>query len=402
MSRQLTIAVIATCPFPYSRGTPVRIQRLSEALASFGHTVHVFTYPIGEGTPAHDVKVTRTANPLGYKKFEAGPTLQKPLLDALMIASLTRFIAHRHVDIIYAHNFEGALVALAARGKRSVPIVYDAHTTLTGELGTYNKLLNAKPVASIGGWLDDFVPLHADHVISVSDEISEFLQARGVARERISVILNGTEYEVFAQGNAERARETYHLERRPTIIYTGNLASFQGIDYLLAAMPRALAVHPDAQLIIAGSGDSTSYQPTATKLGIEKSVRFINNTRFAGVVDLLAFADVAVVPRPVCPGLPLKLLNYMAAGTAVVAFEGSAKILEHLVTGYIAANEDVVSLANGIITCLSDEQLRAQLGARAQEMIVQSYSWEHMARKVEAVFEHVLTPEPAPVPVLVK
>src|SRR6266702_4644266 len=296
MLKQLTIAVIAACPFPHSRGTPLRIQRLSEALVMAGHEVHIFTYPIGNGMPTDGVSITRTHNPLGYKKYDAGPSLQKPLLDTLLAAKLARFIAHKHVDIIYAHHFEGALVALAARRGQDIPIVYDAHTTLTGELGSYNTLLRTKLVAAIGGWLDSFVPRHSDHVISVSD-------------------------------------------------------------------------------------------------GIEQVTHIIHDPVFSDVVDLLALADVAVVPRTVCPGIPLKLLNYMAAGKAVVAFEGSAKILKHLDTGYIVTNGDMSSLADGIITCLSDEQLRKQLGARAHEVIIESYNWDHMAARVAEVFEQLVIKE---------
>lgn len=393
MLKQLTIAVIAVCPFPYSRGTPLRIQRLSEALAMAGHEVHIFTYPIGNGIPTDGVSITRTQNPLGYKKYDAGPSLQKPLLDTLLAAKLARFITHKQVDIIYAHHFEGALIALAARRGRHIPIVYDAHTTLTGELGSYNTLLRTKLVAAVAGWLDSFVPLHSDHIISVSDEIAQFLGERGIASNRISVILNGTENEAFAQGEASRAREKFHLNTQPTVIYTGNLASFQGVDHLLIAMSRVLATCPNAQLIIAGSGDIAPYLSTIAKLGIEQATRIVHNPVFSDVVDLLALADVAVVPRTICPGIPLKLLNYMAAGKAIVAFEGSAKILKHLDTGYIATNGDMTSLADGIITCLSDEKLRKQLGAGAHETIIQSYSWDHMAARVAEVFEQVIINE---------
>ena len=69
MLKQFIIAVIAACPFPHSRGTPLRIQRLSEALVMAGHEVHIFTYPIGNGMPIDGVSITRTQNPLGYKKY---------------------------------------------------------------------------------------------------------------------------------------------------------------------------------------------------------------------------------------------------------------------------------------------------------------------------------------------
>ena len=101
MGHPLTIAVIAACPFPYTRGTPIRIQRLSETLSTFGHNIHIFTYPIGRGTLPEAIHVSRTANPLGYKKYDSGPSLQKPLLDTLMIMQLSRFLAQTSVDVLY-------------------------------------------------------------------------------------------------------------------------------------------------------------------------------------------------------------------------------------------------------------------------------------------------------------
>ena len=40
----MRIAIVAACPFPLPRGTPVRILRMAEALADRGHEVHVVTY----------------------------------------------------------------------------------------------------------------------------------------------------------------------------------------------------------------------------------------------------------------------------------------------------------------------------------------------------------------------
>ena len=48
------------------------------------------------------------------------------------------------------------------------------------------------------------------------------------------------------------------------------------------------------------------------------------------------------------------------------------------------------SLADGIITCLSNEELRKQLGAKAREVIIESYNWDHMAARVAEVFEQVI------------
>ena len=389
MQQHLTIAVIAACPFPYTRGTPIRIQRLSETLSAFGHNVHIFTYPIGRGSLSEDIHVTRVTNFLGYKKYDSGPSLQKPLLDMLMVLRLAHFLAQTHVDILYAHHFEGALVALTARGNRAIPIVYDAHTTLSGELDSYHSIFKSRAVASVGSWLDSFVPRMSNHIISVSDEIAEILYRQGIPQDSVTVIPNGTECEELAQGNAARTRERFQLEDRPTIIYTGNFALFQGIHYLIEAMPDVLAAHPDAQLVLAGSGDTRPYLESIATLNIQHAIHFIYEPTFVEVTDLLAMGDVAVSPRIVCPGIPLKIVNYMAAGKAIVAFEGSAKALTHLKTGYIVPNENIVAFANSIVTLLTNKELRERLGAKAQYEAAMAYTWEHMASKVVNVFEYL-------------
>ena len=389
MQQHLTIAVIAACPFPYTRGTPIRIQRLSETLSAFGHTIHIFTYPIGQGALSEDIQVSRVVNLLRYKKYDSGPSLQKPFLDTLMVLRLAHFLAQTRVDILYAHHFEGALVALTARGTRDIPIVYDAHTTLSGELDSYHSIFKSRAVASVGSWLDSFVPRMSNHILSVSDEIAEILYRQGIPQDRVTVIPNGTECEELAQGNAARARERFHLEDRPTIIYTGNFALFQGIQYLIEAMPKVLAAHPDAQLVLAGSGDTRPYLESIATLNIQHAIHFVHEPTFVEVTDLLALGDVAVSPRTVCPGIPLKLVNYMAAGKAIVAFEGSAKALTHLKTGYIVPNENIAALAEGIATLLINKELRERLGAKAQYEASMTYTWERMASKVVNVFEYL-------------
>ena len=63
MSR-LRVAVVAACPFPYPRGTPVRILRLSEEIAARGHEVHVVTYHLGAGEVSDPIHLHRIRDAL--------------------------------------------------------------------------------------------------------------------------------------------------------------------------------------------------------------------------------------------------------------------------------------------------------------------------------------------------
>ena len=68
----------------------------------------------------------------------------------------------------------------------------------------------------------------------------------------------------------------------------------------------------------------------AAELGISRSVIWISPHTLKDLPSYLALADVCVVPRPECPGHPVKLLNYMLAGKPIVSFAGGAKGVRHL------------------------------------------------------------------------
>src|SRR3989442_5960830 len=82
--------------------------------------------------------------------------------------------------------------------------------------------------------------------------------------------------------------------------------------------------------------------------------------------DFLAAADVAVVPRPNSPGIPTKLLNYMAAGNAIVSFGRSATILQHGGTAFLVEPVTAASFAEGIFTKLHQPSLAQNMRAHVK------------------------------------
>ena len=76
------------------------------------------------------------------------------------------------------------------------------------------------------------------------------------------------------------------------------------------------------------------------ELALDGHVTIIPNRSFEEIPHFLAAADVTVVPRPHCPGFPVKLLNYMAAGKPIVVFAGSAMGLLHLLHAFLVGDHD--------------------------------------------------------------
>ena len=364
---RLPVAMVAACPFPANRGTPIRVQQMGEALVDLGYDVHVVTYHIGTERPLPGMTVHRTRPLRFYQDFSAGPNYAKLLLlDPLLVARLLAVVRKHGIRIIHAHHFEGALCALAVKRLiGSVQVIYDAHTSLKDELLDYSfrvpKVLK-KLAADI---LDSGIPRWSDHVVTVSDRLGEFIAHTGVPSSKITVIPMGVNAGEFPTIPTEEARAALGLTDEPTVVYTGNLAPFQGVDHLLRSFTIVTQESKKSRLIIVGR-PTPGYQRMVDKLGIVDRVTFAGERPFDEVRTFLAAADVVVLPRDNCVGFPLKLLNYMAAGKAIVAFEGgSGEVLNHLENGYVVPDGDEAAFARGILNCLSDTGLSATIASGA-------------------------------------
>ena len=94
-----------------------------------------------------------------------------------------------------------------------------------------------------------------------------------------------------------------------------------------------------------------------------------------------------------CPGIPQKLLNYMAAALPTVSFEGSSAILAHEETGLVVPNGDIDGFAAAIMRLADARDLRFRLGSAAQALVRAKFKWERVAVVFEGVCR-LLQPRP--------
>jgi 1,2-diacylglycerol 3-alpha-glucosyltransferase len=386
----LGVAVVAACPFPANHGTPASIREMSEALARRGHRVHIVTYPMHQPLPVEGVTVHRVGRFLRGRPIAVGPTLYKPLLDLLMILKLVRCIRREKLDVIHAHNYEGALIGYAAKRLTGLPLLYNAVCTMEDELPAYGFIRPPALASGLARLLDTYVPRGADQVTVVSKELHVFLAARGVDPKRITVVPAGVNPEMFDGSDPTEVRERFGLD------------GLQRVDYLLRAMALVWEKIPEARLLmnvnIGAEADFARMKDQARELGIDGRITMVRSARLEELPAYLAAADVTVSPRPACPGFPVKLLNYMAARKPIVTFEGSAKGLRHMETAYLAKDHDWANLAQGIVTLLEDRAMAGSMGERARAAIVGRLDWPSLAERIEGVYYRMLSGAVVPLP----
>ena len=405
---RLHVAVVAACPFPEPRGTPVRVLRLSEATARLGHRVSVLTYHLGSGEDPPLLDVHRIPNVASYSKRGPGPSVGKFLkLDPMLQRLVRRFFQDEDVDVVHAHHYEGLLVASSAARGLDIPIVYDAHTLLSSELPEYRFPVPKPLLKGIGSYLDRRIPARADHVVAVTDAIRSKLIALGLPEDRVTVTSQGVEDEFFvpnagappvasapagtavANPGAARGNGDFAPDRN-LVVFAGNLAAYQGIEALLEAFAVVRKRRPDTRLRILSSSDFAPYQALAERLKIRDAID-LEAVDLAELPRALGRAAVTVNPRTECDGIPIKLLNYMAAARPIVSFEGSFPVRGAEPLAMLVPDGDAEAFGNAIVALLEDPAGASRLGDAGRRYAERHHRWGAIATDVDRIYRRLVS-----------
>jgi glycosyltransferase involved in cell wall biosynthesis len=397
------IAMVAACPFPTGQGSQVLVKQTAEALVRQGHKVHLVCYHFGEDIPlvtSDRLVIHRIAYPSSlYRKFRAGPSIQKPLLDALMVRLLLRVIRRHAIQVVHAHNYEALLVGLSARLINRTPVIFHTHNAISDELGSFFRSTWARKVADrVATLIDRNLPGRADQVIAINDQLLSFFRSCGVEEKRLTCLPPGIALEEWSDrdleaGSQEEAALT-SLDRwldgeRTVALYAGNLDDYQSLPLMFRAFVRVREQLPEARLVLVSRSDPAPYRILASELGLADAVNFVDHTRFELARNVFTRCRVALLPRISWCGFPIKLLNYMAAGLPVVASQGSAKIVCHEKTGLVVEDGDEAGFAEATVRLLSDPETAAAMGTAGRRMVETGHTWDAHTKRLEEIYSEL-------------
>lgn len=357
----MRVALVIAGPYPAFRGSQVLVQQLARGLTERGHEVELVSYG---------------------RWLQSRPGLHpaRLVLDPVLLLRLWYRVRRRDVDVIHAHNYEAAIAGLLVSRLTGRPLVYHGHSALAEELPTYVRHRWARAaMRRLGAWLDAQVPRRAAFCIAVTDELGEMLRRAGAAPGAVACIPPAaTPKESEAISPQTRAGDH--------ICYAGNLDGYQNLGFLFAVFARVRERHPAARLVLLT-------HEARVRIEVPAGVDVVCARSYAEVHAHLTAAAVAVCPRTERSGFPMKLLNYMAAGKAIVASAGSAKgIIDH-VTGRVVEDGDVEGFARVLGELLDDAGQRSRLGEAARAAVESPDAWRHVFERLEAVYWLVLSPQ---------
>ncbi len=386
---------------PSPKGASTHITHFVRGLTGAGYEVHLMTAgdealpAVGEYAGATVTRVPQT----GGEHF-LGRALAFSQAVADHVAAAPRY------DVVHYRSIWGGLALTQAKARFGYKTLFEANGLPSIELKYhYPGLRESAPGSPEAGLLakireQELAMLAlSDRVVCPAAVTRAYLASLGLPRGRISVIPNGVNPSEFA------ATPLPPLDGRvPVIMYIGTLADWQGLELLIAALPRVLAERPVCVRIV-GRGRGRQRKALAKqirKLGLEAHVSVEAAVPHHAVPALLAEADVCVAPlalndRNVTQGCcPIKVIECLAVGRPLVA--ANLPVVREL------AREDVDAaffspsepddLTRQLLRVLGDRALAERLAASGAERVRTSFTWHHAQKKLLRVYEQLLD-EPA-------
>lgn len=210
---------------------------------------------------------------------------------------------------------------------------------------------------------------------------------------RPEVVYNGVDLTRFTPIGPEDDKVLADLDLEaptlssPVVLYAGRLVRWKGVEYLIKALPM---LRPDnTRLWIAGEGPyREELKEMARSLGVKERVLFLGKVEQNSLAALFRSCQVLVGTSFVNETFGMTLCEGMACGTPVVAsdFGGFREVVDDGVTGFLARPQNPADLAAKINTLIADPALARRMGLAGRERVLQLFSWEAVAGRLEEVY----------------
>ena len=370
--------------------------------AAAGHEVTVVTcvpnHPRGVVYPGYRNRLHQVEELNGVRVVRLGTFLAANAGVFRRVASWLSYLAAavlygllaRRCDVVLATSpqffcaWAGVLVATVRRRPLLLEIrdLWPASITAVGAI-------RARPVLWALEVLERGAYAAAAHVVTVGDGYRRELIARGVAPERVSVVTNGVDPELFHSRPPNRALAArLGVTGRFVVAWCGTVGMAHGLEVVLRAAARLRdRGRPDIVFLLVGDGARLdALRDAAARQGLDNVV-FAGRLDRAEIPEVLSFADACLVHLRAVPlfttVMPSKIFEAAAMGRPLVLGVGgfARRFVEDAGCGLCIEPENDGELVEAVLRLAGHPELRRRLGEAGRATVHGAFDRDRLASR---------------------
>ncbi len=311
----------------------------------------------------------------------------------------TRRAASLRADVIFATStpLTIAIPALVASAIRRVPFVFEVRD-MWPDVPIALGAIRSPVAVALARWLEKLAYRRAAHVVALAPGMRDDIVAKGIPPEKVSVIPNGCDLDVFAAMADTRAVRDSNpwLGGRPLVLYAGAVGMANGVHYLVEVARSTKDLDPEIRFALFGAGrDFDSVRDQAMRAGV-LDVNFFMHEPIPKrqLAEWLAAADMLVAlftgPRVVWKdAVQNKFFDALAAGKPIANnFDGwQSRIAAESDIGLALDPKDPAAAARQLVRTLRDTQWLAGIPARARRLAEGEFDRDRLGAKLAVILE---------------
>jgi len=375
----MKIALVSPYDFTYPGGVANHISSLERYFTQIGHEVKVIA-PASRAVSTFGDRFIPIGKP---RPIPSSGSITRITISLRLASTIKAVLDEEQFDIIHLHEPFMPMLCSAVLRFSNVP-----------NIGTFHAC-DGSPGYSFGWPISSIMINRRLHKLDGKIAVSK--PAMNYASKYIpgyyNIIPNGIDVEHFSPDVApiEEFRDG-----KQNILFVGRLEHRKGLNYLIKAYQQVKQEIPNSRLIVVGPGTRLrkKYEKWIMRNGL-KDIVFLGYVSYDELPRYYKTADVFCAPATSRESFGIVLLEAMAIGKPIVAakIDGYASVVTHSEDGFLVPPKDSRGLAQALISVMSDETLRQQMGDRGR-LKAGEYSWEHVAQRVFDYYVRVLNEFP--------
>ena len=324
------------------------------------------------------------------------PGLNQWALMKRLEARLLEVATQLRPQVLHAHSpVLNAVPALRVGRKLGIPVVYEVRAFWEDAAVDHGTTTEKSLRYALTRRLETSALRRASHVFTICEGLRSDIVARGIPKEKVTVIPNAVDIESFEPGGAPdlALKAELGLNGADVIGFIGSFYAYEGLDLLLAALPLILKQRPEVRLLLVGGGpQDAALKAQAQGLGLADKVIFTGRVphdqvqRYYDLIDVLAYPRHSMRLTELVT--PLKPLEAMAQGRVLVASDvgGHKELIRDGQTGVLFKAGSADALAQAVVNLLTNRNQWPAMRQAGREFVETERNWKNSVANYSAVY----------------